>query len=73
MIGVRIDKSVKKKLEEEGVDITKEVRTYLERKAQMAQLKETIAELKILIEKNVKPSKRGWAAKMVREDRDAHN
>ncbi|MGI0081579.1 MAG: VapB-type antitoxin, partial [Nitrososphaerales archaeon] len=57
-------------LERSGVDISTTVRSYLEELSWKVQSRQKVRELHRLIERNVKPSRRGFAAESIREDRD---
>jgi hypothetical protein len=69
VVSVRIKKATKMKLEREGVDIQKEIKELIDRKAAQANLKGGMAQIKELM-KDVKPSKKGFAVRSVRWDRD---
>ena len=69
VISVRIKKDLKAKLDKEGIDIEQSIKDFLIQKAAMVQLREEVARLKVLITTKVKPSKKGFAVRSVREDR----
>lgn len=71
VVSVRIKKETKEILQKSGVDISMATRSYLERLAWRAQSKKNLKELHRLIERNVKPSRRGFAVASIREDRDS--
>lgn len=71
VISVRIREEVKKILEEEGVDIAREVRRFLEELAIKVKLRRYVEKWSRLLEEVV-PSKKEFAAKSVREDRESH-
>lgn len=71
VISVRIKKNTKAKLEKEGIDVESSVKEFLAQKASQIELKKKIEALKRIVEKNVKPSKKGFAVKSVRQDRYA--
>lgn len=70
VISVRVKEEIKSKLEKEGIDVEKSVKEFLMQRAMQIDLKKTITRLAKDIERNVKPSKRGFAVKSIREDRD---
>lgn len=71
MISVRIRKEIKNELDDEGVDVESAVKQYLTERAARVRFRKAMAKLHKLIEKNVKPSPAGTAARLIREDRDA--
>ncbi len=71
VVSVRIEKDVKDKLEKEGIDLSYEFKKYIQRRIALLNLKKTIDELAVVIDKKVKPSKKGFAESFVRHDRDA--
>jgi len=71
VISVRIKSAVKRKLEEEGIDVQNEVRMFLNQRASQLELKEAIDRMEEIIRTKSKPSKRGFAVRSIREDRDA--
>ncbi len=70
VISVRIRKKVKEELERDGVDISLAVKSYLDKLAWRAQSKKKLKELHRLIEREVRPSPKGFAARSTRHDRD---
>ncbi|NAZ26468.1 MAG: VapB-type antitoxin [Nanoarchaeota archaeon] len=71
VISVRIKEEIKEELEKHGIDISQEVRKFLEELYIKVKAKEYvnkwIEELKY-----VKPSEKGFSIKSVREDRESH-
>ena len=71
VISVRIKEEIKKELEKHGIDISQEVRRFLEELYIKVKAKEYvnkwIEELKY-----VKPSEKGFSTKSIREDRESH-
>ena len=71
VVSVRIKKELKTTLEKEGIDVEKVIREYLSQRAAQLELREVVEKaFRILSSDKVKPSKKGWAAKTVRYDRD---
>ncbi|MGD0729217.1 MAG: VapB-type antitoxin [Candidatus Micrarchaeaceae archaeon] len=70
VISFRITKDMKSKLEREGINVEKTVKEFLAQKASQIELKKTIDKLTHIVEKRVKPSKKGFAVKSIRADRD---
>lgn len=71
VVSVRVREEVKKILEEEGIDISGEVKKFLEELAARVRLKRYVENwCKLLTE--VIPSEKGFAARSVREDRESH-
>ena len=71
IVSVRIDEKVKKTLERAGINISKEVKRYLEELAWKIELQESIKEFSKILE-NVPPAEEGFSVKSVREDRESH-
>jgi hypothetical protein len=71
VISVRVRKEVKTKLEEEGVDVQHEVKMFLEHRASQAQLKKALDRIEKLLKERSRPSKKGFAVRSIREDRNA--
>lgn len=71
VVSVRIKKDIKAKLDMEGINIEQSIKEFLIQKAAMVQLRREISKLRRLVKNNVKPSKKGFGAKSVREDRYA--
>ncbi|MCL5239412.1 MAG: VapB-type antitoxin [Candidatus Marsarchaeota archaeon] len=70
VISVRVAKEAKEALEKEGVDVSYEFKNYIKRRLALLRLRKTVKELEPII-RSMKPSKRGFAVRSVREDRDA--
>jgi hypothetical protein len=70
IVSVRIKKETKEALERSGIDIPAVTRCYLERLAWKSQQEKNVKELHQLIEKNVKPSKKVFASKSFKKDRN---
>lgn len=70
VISVRVKKETKTKLEREGIDVEKSIKDFLTRRASQIELRKTIDRLTHIIEKKVKPSKKGFSVKSIREDRN---
>ncbi|MCR6693118.1 MAG: VapB-type antitoxin [archaeon YNP-LCB-003-016] len=71
VISVRIRREIKETLEESGVDISEEVRRFLEELAWRVKTRKFIERWNELL-KDVKPSEKGFSVKSVREDRESH-
>jgi len=71
VVSVRIDEKVKKTLERAGINISKEVRRYLEELAWKIELQEAVKEISKLLEE-VPPAEEGFSVRSVREDRESH-
>jgi antitoxin component of RelBE/YafQ-DinJ toxin-antitoxin module len=71
VISVRIRREIKEILEESGVDISEEVRRFLEELAWRVKTRKFIEHWNELL-KDVKPSEKGFSVKSVREDRESH-
>jgi antitoxin component of RelBE/YafQ-DinJ toxin-antitoxin module len=71
VISVRIRKEIKETLEKAGVDISEEVRKFLEELAWRIKTRRFI-ELWNELLKDVKPSEKGFSVESVREDRESH-
>ena len=70
VVSVRVAKGIKEQLQREGIDLSYEFNKYVKRRLALIRQKEAIEEL-IPIIKKMKPSKKGFAVKSVREDRYA--
>ncbi len=71
VVSVRIKKELKEKLEKEGINVESALKDYLILRGKQLALKRTIEKAhRILSSGKVKPSKRGWAVKTIRYDRD---
>ena len=71
VVSIRIDEKVKKTLERAGVNISNEVKKYLEELAWKVELQEAVKEISKLLEK-VPPAEEGFSVRSVREDRESH-
>ncbi len=71
VVSVRVKKSVKQKLENEGIDVEKMVREFINQKAAQAELRAAVKRMHRIISESVKPSKKGFAVESVKEDRRA--
>lgn len=69
VISVRVDKRVKEILERAGVNVSKEVKRYLEDLAWKVELRESIKKLSKFLEE-IPPAEDGFSAGSVREDRE---
>jgi len=71
VISIRIKKEIKEELEKHGINISREVRKFLEELYIKVKAKEYVNKwIKEL--KYVKPSEEGFSIKSVREDRESH-
>ena len=68
---IRIDENVKRTLERAGVNISKEVKRYLEELAWRIELREAVEEISKLLEE-VPPAEKAFSVRSVREDRESH-
>jgi antitoxin component of RelBE/YafQ-DinJ toxin-antitoxin module len=68
VIRVKIKEEIKKELEKHGIDISQEVRKFLEELYIKIKAKEYVNKW-IEELKDVKPSKKGFSTKSIREDR----
>jgi len=71
IIRVRIKEEIKEELEKHGIDISQEVRKFLEELYIKVKAKEYINKW-IEELKDVKPSEKGFSTKSIREDRESH-
>jgi len=71
VVSIRIDEKIKKTLERAGVNISNEVKKYLEELAWKVELQEAVKEISKLLEK-VPPAEEGFSVRSVREDRESH-
>jgi len=69
VISVRIDKRIKEILERAGVNISYEVKKFLEDLAWQIEVKSRINRLDKILSK-VPPAEKGFSSKSVREDRE---
>ena len=70
VISVRIDKRIKKILEEAGVNISEEVKKFLNELAWKIEVKRRIERFNKVIE-SIKSAEQGYSADSVREDRES--
>jgi len=71
VVSVRVDRKVKKRLEEAGINVPSEVRRHLEELVWQIELKKRLAKLDKALA-NMPPAQQGFSAKSVREDRESH-
>ena len=71
IISIRIDEKIKRTLERAGINISKEIKRYLEELAWKIELKEAIKEISKLLEE-MPPAEEGFSVRSVKEDREAH-
>ena len=71
VISVRIDKRVKRILEEAGINISEEIKKFLNEFAWKVEVRKRIERFDKLME-DVKPAEYGYSAKSVRDDRESH-
>ena len=71
VISIRIDEKIKRTLERAGINISKEIKRYLEELAWKIELKEAVKEISKLLEE-VPPAEEGFSVRSVREDRESH-
>ena len=71
VVSIRIDEKIKKTLERAGINISKEVKRYLEELAWKIELQEAVKEISKLLEE-VPPAGEGFSVRSVREDRESH-
>jgi len=71
VISVRIKKEIKEELEKHGIDISQEVKKFLEELYIKIKAKEYVNKW-IEELKDVKPSEEGFSIKSIREDRERH-
>ena len=70
VISVRIDKRIKKILEEAGVNISEEVKKFLNELAWKIEVKRRIERFNKVIE-GIKSAEQGYSADSVRKDRES--
>lgn len=73
VISVRVPKEIKRELEAAGINMSEEVKHYLAQLAWKVKCKRAVEEMNEVIRKRVKPSRRGFAAAQIREERDVHS
>jgi len=71
VISVRIREEIKRFLEKSGVDVSEEVRKFLEELYYKVKIRRFIEKWDQLLA-SVKPSEEGFSVKSVREDRESH-
>ena len=71
VVSVRVNRKTKEALKRAGVDISNEVRVFLEDLAWKAQLGEKMKKLDELVS-SLPSAKKGFGSKSVREDRESH-
>ncbi|MDT7891004.1 MAG: VapB-type antitoxin [Candidatus Nanopusillus sp.] len=71
VISIRIKKEIKEELEKHGIDISQEVKKFLEELYIKVKAKEYVNKW-IEELKDVKPSEEGFSVKSIREDRENH-
>ncbi len=72
VVSVRIKRETKTNLEHAGINLEESIREFIAQKEAFIKLKKTVERLSRAIrEKEIKPSKSGFAANSVRGDRDA--
>jgi len=71
VVSVRINEEIKKELEKHGIDISQEIRKFLEELYIKVKAKEYVNKW-IEESKDIKPSEEGFSTKSVREDRESH-
>jgi len=71
VISVRIDKRIRRILEEAGVNISEEVKKFLSELAWRIEVKKRIKRFNEIVE-SIKPAEKGYSAKSVREDRESN-
>jgi antitoxin component of RelBE/YafQ-DinJ toxin-antitoxin module len=71
VISVRIKEEIKEELEKHGIDISQEIKKFLEELYIKVKAKEYVNKW-IEELKDIKPSEKGFSTKSVREDRESH-
>lgn len=71
VVSVRIKSAIKRKLEDEGIDVQTEIKEYLTQRASQLEMKGALDRIEKIIREGSKPSKSGFAVKSIREDRNA--
>ncbi len=72
VISVRVPKRIKELLEREGIDVSEEVKRYLELLALRVKAKRFVEKWDKVLDGRVVSSPKGFAARSVREDRESH-
>ena len=67
----RKGEKIKKTLERAGINVSKEIKRYLEELAWKIELKEAVKEITKLLEE-MPPAEEDFSVRSVREDREAH-
>jgi len=71
VISVRIKEEIREELEKHGIDISQEIKKFLEELYIKVKAKEYVNKwIKEL--KDIKPSEKGFSIKSIREDRESH-
>jgi len=71
VISVRIKEEIKEELEKHGIDISQELRKFLEELYIKVKAKEYVNKWVEEL-KDIKPSEEGFSIKSIREDRESH-
>ena len=71
VISIRIKEEIKEELEKHGIDISQEVKKFLEELYIKIKAKDYVNKW-IEELKDVKPSEEGFSVKSIREDRESH-
>jgi antitoxin component of RelBE/YafQ-DinJ toxin-antitoxin module len=71
VISFRIKEEIKEELEKHGIDISQEIKKFLEELYIKVKAKEYVNKW-IEELKDVKPSEKGFSTKSMREDRESH-
>jgi len=71
VISVRINEKIKEELEKHGIDISQEIRKFLEELYIKVKAKEYVNKWVEEL-KDIKPSEEGFSIKSIREDRESH-
>jgi len=71
VISVRIKEEIKEELEKHGINISQEIKKFLEELYIKVKAKEYVNKW-IEELKDIKPSEKGFSTKSVREDRESH-
>ena len=72
IISISIPKKIKEILEKEGINVSEEIRQYLEVLALRIRARKFFEKWDRILEEKVVPSPRGFAEKSTREDRVNH-
>jgi F0F1-type ATP synthase membrane subunit b/b' len=70
-IRVRIKEEIKEELEKHGINISQEIKKFLEELYIKVKAKEYVNKW-IEESKDIKPSEKGFSTKSIREDRESH-